>query len=528
MAKRGIAVALSVEPSTSFKRPCTRTENSNPLCPECASTEIHSGEGEEYCGDCGAVVNSIILTTNHSYDSERHFGGNYIRFLPYKDGSDPATERFRKRWSQDMVKLAHRSIGNVCSMLGLSGLAERAERIFVDCTKRLMDPSLKVKAGVFGRNGEVRAAASVYIAALEASKALSLVDVAATTRLSVYSIGNVAKSVLSLLNMQLPLADPLLRIERAVNRVFGCALKSRVDAEERQSTVSHIAGTAKAAQGFPDLLLGFLADNEALRPKLIEVAGQVLAFEQLCSRHAGFNPGTLVCSAVAMGIEHLFVVAPDTEAGSLRRCQQEIICRLVALLSGSGQRTIVRHVATLQQELVKASKATPWLAQAKISTDTVAVYLIEILFCYEKTRAWLFALRPEVPAVASEAATRQLVADLDSSPSFTRAQISRERRRAILAAESDSTTGELTNTEAVVIKRLHHLGVDHNALLTLPLHTLEDIAPAIERSLVMQDEHRLRLDLPNVGPEDMPDEEVSEYLRLCTSLPLGDLPPGSR
>ncbi|KAJ1872613.1 hypothetical protein LPJ71_011822, partial [Coemansia sp. S17] len=140
--------------------------------------------------------------------------------------------------------------------------------------------------------------------------------------------------------MQLPLADPLLRIERAVNRVFGCALKSRTDTEGRQSTVSHIAGTAKAAQGFPDLLLGFLANNEALRPKLIEVAGQVLAFEQLCSRHAGFNPGTLVCSAVAMGIEHLFVVAPDTEAGSLRRCQQEVICRLVALLNGSGQRTI--------------------------------------------------------------------------------------------------------------------------------------------------------------------------------------------
>ncbi|KAJ2038989.1 transcription factor TFIIIB subunit brf1 [Coemansia sp. RSA 922] len=528
MAKRGISVALSVEPSTSFKRTCTRTENSSPFCPECESTEIHSGGGEEYCGDCGAVVNSIILTTNHSYDSERNFGGNYIRFLPCRDSSDPATERFHKRWSQDMVKHARKSIGNVCNTLGSGGLAERAERIFVDSSKRLMDPSLKVKAGVFGRNGEVRAAASVYIAALEASKALSLVDMAAATRLSAYSIGNVAKSVVSLLNMQLPLADPLLRIERAVNRVFGCALKSRTDTEGRQSTVSHIAGTAKAAQGFPDLLLGFLANNEALRPKLIEVAGQVLAFEQFCSRHAGFNPGTLVCSAVAMGIEHLFVVAPDTEAGSLRRCQQEVICRLVALLNGSGQRTIVRHVATLQQDLVKASTATPWLAQAKITTDTAAVYLVEILFCYENTRAWLFASRPETPAVASESAIRQLVADLDSSPSFARAQISRERRRAILAAELDSATGEPSNTEAAAINRLHRLGVDRDELLTLPLHTLEDIAPAVERSRVMEADHRLRLDSPTVGPEDMPDEELSEYLRSSTSLPLGDQPPGSR
>ncbi|KAJ2732592.1 hypothetical protein IW152_003707 [Coemansia sp. BCRC 34962] len=396
--------------------------------------------------------------------------------------------------------------------LGLGGLAERAERIFDDCTKRLMDPSLQVKAGVFGRNGEVRAAASVYLAALEASKSLSLVDVAAAACLSAYAIGSVAKSVLGLLNMRVPLADPLLRIERAVNRVFGCALKSRTDAREWQITVAHISSTAKAAQGFPGLLLAFLADNEALRPKLIEVAGQVLAFEQQSSRRSGFNPGTLVCSAVAMGIEHLFIAAPDTEAGSLRRCQQETICRLVALLNGSGQRTIARHVATLQQELVKASKTTPWLAQAAITTDTVATYLVEILFCYEKARAWLFALHPEAPAEPSRADACQLVAELDGSPSFMRAQCSRERRRAILATNSESTSAAPPNTEASTIKRLHRLGVDHDALLTLPLHTLEDIASSIERSRALSADHRLRLDTPVVGPEDMSEEEMREYL----------------
>ncbi|KAJ2824304.1 hypothetical protein FBU31_004028 [Coemansia sp. 'formosensis'] len=508
MTKRGISVALSVEPNTSFKRPCTQTENANTLCPECAGADIHTGGGEEYCGDCGAVVNNIILTTNHSYDSERHFGGNYIKLLPCRDSSDLASVRFCKRWSQDMVKHAHTSIVNVCNLLGLSGLAERAERIFVDCTKRLMDPALQIKAGVFGRNGEVRAAACVYIAALEASKVFSLVDIAAATRLSVYTIGNTAKSVLSLLNIQLPLTDPLLRIERAANRVFGCALRSRANVEERRNTVSHISGTAKAAQGFPELLLDFLADNEALRPKLIEVAGQVLAFEQPCSRHAGFNPGTLVSSAVAIGIEHLFVVSPHTEAGSLRRCQQEIICRLVALLSGSGQRTIARHVATLQQDLAKASNATPWLAKAKITTNTVSVYLVEILLCYERTRSWLFSLHPEAPA----AEIRQLVADLDSSPSYVRAQSSRERRRAILATGDGAATSEPPDTETTAIKEMHRLGVDHDALLTLPLHTLEDIAPAIKRSRALQPHHRLRLDAPIVGPEDMSEDEVCKYL----------------
>ncbi|KAJ2415461.1 hypothetical protein GGI10_001684 [Coemansia sp. RSA 2530] len=512
MAKRGISVALSVEPSSSVKRPCARIEGSSPVCPECASSEIHNGGGEEYCGDCGAVVNSIILTTSHSYESERHSEGTYVRYAPCRDNSDPATLRFHKRWSHDMVKLAHKSIANMSSRLGLGVLAERAERIFDDCTKRLMDPGLQVKAGVFGRNGEVRAAACVYLAALEASKSLSLVDIAAAACLSVYAIGSVAKSVLDLLNMKVPLADPLLRIERAVNRVFGCALKSCTDAREWQSTVAHISGTAKAAQGFPRLLLAFLADNEALRPKLIEVAGQVLAFEQQSSRHSGFNPGTLVSSAVAMGIEHLFIAAPDTEAGSLRRCQLEVICRLVALLNGSGQRTIIRHVASLQQELVKASKATPWLAQAAITTDTVATYLVEILFCYEKTRAWLFALHPETPADPSGADVCQLVAELDSSPSFLRAQCSRERRRTILATNSESTPTALANTEASTIKRLHRLGVDCDALLTLPLHTLEDIASSVKRSRALSADHRLRLDTPDVGPEDMSEEEMREYL----------------
>ncbi|KAJ2631152.1 hypothetical protein GGF44_003988, partial [Coemansia sp. RSA 1694] len=497
--------------------PASAAATNGSICPECAGTEIHTGGGEEYCGDCGAVVNSIILTSNHSYDSERQFGSNYIRLPAHRDNSDPASVRFHSRWSQDMVKQARSSISLACGSLGLSGLAERAERIFVDCSKRLMSPCLQVKAGVFGRNGLLRAVASVYIAALEANKALSLVDVAAATRLSVFAIGNAAKDVLSLLDMQLPLADPLLRIERAVNRVFGCALKSRTDTEERRNTMSHITGSAKAALGFPGQLLEFLAANEALRPKLIEVSGQVMAFEQQCSRHAGFNPGTLVCSAVAMGIEHLFVTAPDTEAGMLKRCQREVICRLAAFLNGSGQRTILRHVATLQQELVKASKATPWLAQTAITADTVAVYLAEILFCYEKTRSWLFGLRPEAP-VAPELEMRSLVADLTNPPSFARAQCTRERRHAILAADNnDSATDKRSNCgEEAAIKRLHQLGVDHDALLTLPLHTLEDIAPAVVRSRHLQDDRRQQLDAPTVGPEDMSEEEVGEYLRALS------------
>ncbi|KAJ2746331.1 hypothetical protein GGI20_001453 [Coemansia sp. BCRC 34301] len=514
MAKRGISVALSVESNSAFKRPCTQSGNaSGSFCPECAGTDIHTSGGEEYCGDCGAVVNSIILTSNHAYDSEHQFGSKYIRLPSRRDSSDPASVRFHSRWNQDMVKLARSLMESTCGSLGLSGLADRAAKIFVDCSKRLMDPSLQVKARVFGRSGHLRAAASVYIAALEANKALSLVDVAAATCLSVFAIGSAAKGVLSVLDMQLPLVDPLLRIERTVNRLFGCALKCNSDVEERCSIVAHIAGSAKVAQGFPRLLLDFLAANEALRPKLIEVSGQVMSFEQQSSRHVGFNPGTLVCSAVALGVAHLFVTAPDTEAGVLRQCQLEVICRLVAFLNGSGQRTIVRHVATMQHELVKASKATPWLAEAAIAVDTVAVYLVEILFCCEKTRSWLFGLRPEAP-VAAESEARLLVGDLGISPSFARAQRTRERRRAILASDINSATDMQDNgNEAAVIKKMHQQGVNHDALLTLPLHTLEDIASAVVRSRGMQGDRRQQLDAPTVGPGDMSDQEVNEYLR---------------
>ncbi|KAJ1727649.1 hypothetical protein LPJ72_005835 [Coemansia sp. Benny D160-2] len=49
----------------------------------------------------------------------------------------------------------------------------------------------------------------------------------------------------------------------------------------------------------------------------------LMAFDQLCSRGTGVNPNTLVCSAVSMGLEHLYASAPHTSEGMLKRSRRK-------------------------------------------------------------------------------------------------------------------------------------------------------------------------------------------------------------
>ncbi|KAI9500503.1 hypothetical protein BX070DRAFT_265481 [Coemansia spiralis] len=274
------------------------------ICTECGSSNIISSAGDQYCGDCGAVLESIILTTHHSYEAEHAASGTkYQRISQHVDTSDPGSVRLHNRWNQEMIRQSKSAIVGLCRQLGIQNIAERAERMFVDSSRGFMSAG---EEWVFGRRTSVRIAACVYISALQDGKALTLVDIARTAQVSVYVIGHEAKRTLAILHIKLPLLDPLLRVEQAVNRIFGCALKTRDDTEERRLVVEQISGKTKKAQGFPVQLVDFIEANEELRPRLIELSGQIMTFDRICSLSTGVNPNTLVCSAVSMGLEHFY------------------------------------------------------------------------------------------------------------------------------------------------------------------------------------------------------------------------------
>ncbi|KAJ2553960.1 transcription factor TFIIIB subunit brf1 [Coemansia sp. RSA 1933] len=490
-------------------------------CKECRSTNVISSSGDEYCGDCGAVLESVILTTSYSYEAEHgNEGITYVRMPTHVNTDDPASVRLHNKWSRGMIRQATEQLTGACRQLGLpSGVEQRAKYLFVESTKRLMESGCE---WVFGRRTGVRVAACVYIAGLESGRPVTLVDVAGAAQTSVYAIGHETKQTLTMLELKLPLLDPLLRVEQAVNRVFGGVLKSEADSQ-RTEIADQVSGNAKGARTFALRLVDFVADGEQRRTQAIEVAGQVLAFDQLCSRATGTNPNTLVCSAVAMSLEHLYVCAAHTEEDMLRRSQREVIFRLVTLFNGAGQHTVLRHVTATQKALIEAGKTAPWLTGIKLTIDTVAVHLEGILFCYEQARALLFAIHekqnPEASSLEGfEASVSGVVANLSKAPSFVRSEMRRERRARILenAGGSKSVSaagGDGLQREIEVIGRLHRAGaVDREALLSMPLHTLEQLGNMCSRGAMLDEEDRRRLDSETVGLDDMDDDEALAYI----------------
>ncbi|KAJ1964579.1 hypothetical protein GGI12_001322 [Dipsacomyces acuminosporus] len=502
----------------------------NSGCPECGSEGIIESCGDAYCGDCGAVVDSLVLTSNYSYEAEQAQASNRIYFRLHATAgmSEKASDRLNKRWNQNMLQQINDSISNMCAQLGMVSIESRAQRLFLDMVQRMID---SLEAHIFGRQGEIRAAACVYIAGIESGKSLTLVNIASVAYISVYIIGRAVRDVLRLLDMQLPLADPLLRVEKIVNRVFGQISLCEHDAEAKAALLSQISATAKSAAGFPSVLLGFMSADSELRPKLIEMTGKVMEFDRACNRHTGNNPNSLACAAAAVAIEHFFLAADSTTLSSIKRGQRDVIYKLVALPNGSSEHTLVKHVRSVLDALASASAATPWLADIKVTADNAAVYLPDILSCYTHARSFLFALRPESIAGSSNTAKglAKVVAKLSEVPSYKRARLLRERRLAILKSVEPADPNaplepkpsqkqaekhgddDVQEKEVAILRQLRLLGVDCSSLLTLPLSTLQEIASAASRNRDISGKGQ-DLDSPTVGPEDMNDQELHAYL----------------
>lgn len=469
-----------------FEEPCT----------ECGSTNVinSGGEGEEYCGDCGAVLQTGQLTANFSYEAEH---ASYFRHHHHSHQGDMI--RYNQRYNQDMLRLHKHQISSLCRQLGLSPtVADRANLLFEQTVHQLMQPQ-RQNCRIFGANADIRVAACLYIGALELKQVFGLVDIASVSRISVYKIGRAVKDIVSMLDLVLPTTDPLLRIERTVNRVFGNALKCQTNPDERQLVVNQCQMATHTAKEFPRQILKFVATHEHLRTKTIELAGQVVSFDQSCQRHSGVNPSTLVGAAVVLALEHLYIKSLDTDIGLLKRSQRQVICKLVAISCSAGHSSMFKHLTATQAALVVASQTVPWLPQTKVTNDSVAIYLPDILMCYDHAQSWLFTGDDSSEILDTVSSLSY------AAPAFRRAQ-ARRNRRAQLLENPDGTD------EASAIRRLGELGVDHQALLTLPLHTLNQLAKSQVRQNDMEGSKRRRLDEPLVDSRDMEDDEVSMYL----------------
>ncbi|KAJ2719913.1 hypothetical protein GGI07_004928 [Coemansia sp. Benny D115] len=474
-----------------------------------------SASGEEYCGDCGAVVTELSLTADYSFEASAYANSNHIRHDTLGVAGDtPGARRLQKRRNQDMLRQAHEQIEALCQRLHQSGLTQRAQRIFTDAIIKLVAQPDRGKA-LFGKHTKGRVAAVVYVAAVESGQSVALASVAEAMQLDVFSVGSAAKEVIGLLGMHLQLADPLLWVERAIDRLLAYGTLQGQQGSDYEDVLECIAGTEQAARDMPRLLLGYLASASSERAGFKRIAGQTVDFCRFGDRHMGMNPASVTGTAVALALEHLLLRSGCTRSTQLKRCQRRVVVRLVALATNAGWNTLMKHVGDMQKSLVRAAQTVPWLRDTRVTQDSSIAHLGDILFCCEQARACLFTTQDETddarrgspPVAVGGVPALALDHIAGDAPAYARVQTRRAKRQKMLESQDPSD-------EARAIRRLCELGVDAGALLSLPMHTLVDVGAATARKHTLDQDKtmRARLDSTTIGADDMDEAELEAYI----------------
>ncbi|KAJ2847318.1 hypothetical protein IWW36_003912 [Coemansia brasiliensis] len=503
---------------------------------------LHS-VGDTYCGSCGTILDEPELQANYHYEPNFQMHGNY-----FSHSAESPSSRFNNQWSRERLREAHSLISSYTSRLELQDITERAQRIFDDYIHKRMEEKC---VWAFGSILEVRAGACVFVAAQAAGRQLFLVQISRLIGCNVFVIGREVKQIIRMLDTlkgllaEVDKIDPTLQAETTVNRVFGYVNKTKQDSKFSDDVLQLTMGVGKTVRAFPRQLLDFMQHNESLRPRMVATTALEMEFFRQCGLSTGINLNTQLCTAVSLAIEYYYKV-DSAESCTLRRGHRDVIYKLVALPNGTSPITTARFAARVHKKLLEAGKTVPWLTK-DVSIDTATGHLEDILFCCQQAQAWMFGvgrlqqLKYRVSPSASDngdlADVRlhipNVVSALSTAPAFAQAELLRQRREAILdrvdqdliaIEESDGTTSldttnnakskanaelEIEKRETRVLKRLQRLNViDRNALLSLPLHTLESILEAA--SIPRKD--GLELDTPTVGPKDMTNEELSAYL----------------
>ncbi|KAJ1938613.1 hypothetical protein GGF37_004738 [Kickxella alabastrina] len=362
-------------------------------------------------------------------------------------------------------------------------------------------------------------AGCVYLAGIEARCGLGIADVSVKAGVSLYEVGAAAKRVagLAAVGMERPAAH--VCIERLVDRILGCALRcaaghhgeAQGEGEgegERPWILECISGprrkklrrargpAGQCAEG--DLagdLLRFLgsASGRAARSRMVEMATDLAALGNSTGRTTGLGMGTVSGLAVSLALEHVC-------GWPLRHSQRLVLVRLVSLHAHVSAAHLMTHVeGTLRSLAADALRWVPWLREGEVDKDSVPAYFGDIVGCF----------RHSLIGGGADSES-QLVADAPASvvvggpPAFERARRLEACRRELLDGAGAGAGEELRSARDA--------GVDLPSVLSLPMHTLDEMKKSRERAAKRTERERRRLDDEEVGPEDMSDDEASAYL----------------
>ncbi|KAJ2635669.1 hypothetical protein GGF40_003465 [Coemansia sp. RSA 1286] len=501
------------------KQHSSGTANNQPACPDCGSTNLVDNGSSEYCSNCGRVTdNTEYASTQLSY-AQTEYTGNFISYNNHVYNRDVMGDRLHTRWNQKKLYNAHKQIFTLCQQMQQPGYVDRAKRVFSDYIAETMKNSA-ANTNVFDQNTEVRVAASVYIAGVEDSRGLALVDVATVARKNLFEVGAAVKQMASTLHLLLPLSDPQMQVTKLVDQLLASGTRCMDNTEEHDQNADLICVPQKKAQKIPHLLLEFLGNQGHMeRAKLIRMAGRIVEFCRVGDSHTGMGPATVAGAAVALALEHVLIRKEVVEV--LGSGGRQVVVRLVALMAKAGPRVVQRYLMLTIERLCLIAERVPWLRDISVSADIVGMHLPDILFFHDSSRGWLFGSEPEESTdPRAETHNQQeavLIEPVDfDAPSFARAEDRRTRRQKILCSENNASENR---SEASVVKQLWLMGVEKEALLNLPLHTLSDLQSVVERQRGLTDDDKQRLDSETITANDMPDEEALAYLCRLDEVP---------
>ncbi|KAJ2371714.1 hypothetical protein IW150_004468 [Coemansia sp. RSA 2607] len=465
-----------------------------PRCPNCSQAEILSLDStEEYCSNCGAVLSEASFSHTNAAHGEDF--GTYIRLTDARYNTQAASGRLTSRWNQAKLHAAHQRLLGFCTRLGTIGQRERAQHLFDGYVERVAQET-GAKKMVFGYVDEVLAAC-VYMAAAEdgGRAGCALGDMAAHLGISVFALGAAVGRVCRRLELQLPPADGLLRVAHGADML---GVLARETGDEHVRILGLIGGKERAAGGVATLVLELLAQDAAVR-SVAFVAQGAYEFCVARDRHAGFAPATVAGCAVALAVEQAVVVCDGWSGRGMQKCQRAVVERLVALAMGCGMTSIQRFSAGVRKVLCSVGQAAPALRDVRLTADEVCVYLGDILLFH---RAAQGVAKGALPRDAAEA-----LALAGTPRAFAQAQERRSRRLALGSGEHDGR-------EARAVQELcGEGGIDHSAVLSLPVHTLEALGPVHRRERERSAGERARLNEENVGDLDMSEAEIAQYMR---------------
>ncbi|KAJ2747547.1 transcription factor TFIIIB subunit brf1 [Coemansia sp. BCRC 34301] len=190
-------------------------------CKACGGTEIEhdSAKGMSYCLNCGEVgeENTIVseVTFGEAASGAAIVQGSFVRVGQTRANMGGPGRHGSGQESREMtLQNSRRRIQRLATPLALS-------EHFVDSAQRYYMLALNLNF-TKGRRSSYVAAACLYIVCRVEKGTQMLIDFSDILQVSVFKLGSTFARLVNLLNLQLPIVDPALYIQKFANRLeFG-------------------------------------------------------------------------------------------------------------------------------------------------------------------------------------------------------------------------------------------------------------------------------------------------------------------